>query len=132
MANDDGNHNFRVSPTVMGVVFALLAQLGGLIVWATSEHNARVSLQDRVGELEKRATDLNRAQDERLGRLDEFLRTLNDKQNVVNTSDSARIDAINGHLTRMDDRIDRIVQALDQTYNLLNQHLREHNRDGNK
>jgi hypothetical protein len=132
MANDNGNHNFRLSPTVIGGILALLAQLGGLIVWATSEHNARVSLQDRVGELEKRATDLNRAQDERLGRLDEFLRTLNDKQNVVNTSDSARIDAINGHLTRMDDRIDRIVQALDQTYNLLNQHLREHNRNGNK
>lgn len=125
---EDNGHRVRLSNTAIGITLAVLAQAGGLIIWATTEHNSRVTLQERVIELERRATELNRAQDTQLARIDESLRALNDKQNVINTSDSARIDNINGHLTRMDDRVERVVQALDSTYNLINAHIRDHNK----
>lgn len=125
---EDNGHRVRLSNTAIGITLAVLAQAGGLIIWATTEHNSRVTLQERVIELERRATELNRAQDTQLARIDESLRALNDKQNVINTSDSARIDNINGHLTRMDDRVEKVVQALDSTYNLINAHIRDHNK----
>jgi hypothetical protein len=124
----DTNNNGRTirlpSLATLSVVIALLVQLGGVIVWATNEHNARVVLQQQVDARIRDADGRLVQLDTRLARLDEFVRTLNDKQNVVNTSDAARYDSLEGHLKRMDDRVDRIVQALDQTYNLLNEHLR--------
>jgi hypothetical protein len=111
--------------TTLSVIIALLVQLGGVIVWATNEHNARVVLQQQV-DARIRDADARLAQsDARLTRLDDFVRTLNDKQNVINVSHEARDNSIEGHLKRMDDRVDRIVQALDQTYNLLQEHLRD-------
>jgi hypothetical protein len=119
-ANGNGRTVVRLpSLATFSVIIALLVQLGGVIVWATNEHNARVVLQQQV-DIRIRDADNRLAQwDARLIRLDEFTRALNDKQNVINTAHAARDDNFEGHLKRMDDRVDRIVQALDQTYNLL-------------
>jgi hypothetical protein len=126
VADSNGNGRTIRLPnlTTLSVIIALLVQAGGVIVWATNEHNARVVLQQqvdaRIRDADGRLTQL----DGRLTRIDEFLRSLNDRQNVINTAHAARDDNFEGHLKRMDDRVDRVVQALDQTYNLLNEHLR--------
>lgn len=127
MADANGNGRTVRLPNLstLSIIIALLVQLGGVIVWATNEHNARVTLQQQV-DVRIREADGRLAQlDARLARLDEFVRTLNDKQNVVNTANAARDESLDGHLKREDDRVDRVVQALDQTYHLLQEHLRD-------
>jgi methyl-accepting chemotaxis protein len=55
----------------------------------------------------------------RVDDIETLLRALNDKQNVINTQVDARVQNAVDHANRIDDRVDRVVQALDQTYNLL-------------
>jgi hypothetical protein len=57
----------------------------------------------------------------RVDDIETLLRSLNDKQNIVNTQVDARVQNAVDHANRIDDRLDRVVQALDQTYNLLRQ-----------
>lgn len=51
----------------------------------------------------------------------EALNSTNQKLNLIDTTLSNQIIITN----RLDNRLDRVVQALDSTYNLLNEHLRK-------
>jgi hypothetical protein len=137
VADTNGNGRTVRIPNLptLAVLVALVVQLGGAIVWATNEHNARVEVTRRVEQSLADARERNKSQDEQINRIGEMLRGFNDKQNIINTQDNAQLNAINEHFKRADDRVDRVVQALDQTYNLLREtreQLSKMNPDGTK
>ena len=61
----------------------------------------------------------------RVDAIEAYVRALNDRQTELSATQVSRWDQNTQNHARIEERMNRIVQALDSTYDLLNQHLRE-------
>jgi hypothetical protein len=121
---NDNNNNKPRSLAVRISATALIAaalQLVALVGWL-------VQLQ---GTVKQNTIHIQQVHD----RLDRLERTVNDRildavrdnaQN--NTRMQAQIEALNVSINRIEERLNKVVQALDSTYNQMQEHMRSHGR----
>lgn len=131
----------------IGTLSVLIAQTIAITAWLVSDHSRILSLTDVDARLEAKIDyiDANGARVvvQRLGQLDSYViannrqiellqKRIDDERNARNSEErtedklQAQIDLLRQESSRIIEQQSRLIQALDNTYNLLQEHLRNH------
>lgn len=134
----------RTKAWVVDKMLPLLAwAILSLLTWVSifvAKVDTKISyLEQRILATDVRITNLNqevRLFSERVDRMEtplskrvdaieNYVHALNDRQTAISATQTSRWDENVKNVDRMEERLNRIVQALDSTYDLINRHLRE-------
>lgn len=136
-----------------GTVLTLLIQTVLVVAWLVTDHNTILSLQQTQAHYDKMLSDIDNggsraasllaqkvgqlegsqmAQDRRMDLLDQRgaeNRAAVQTQELLMTKLQGSVDNANQRMGRIEEQQSRILQAIDSTYNLINEHLRNNRQE---